>query len=254
MPEFLRYTLVAIILFLAHLQEGITGFGCAVLSIPFLAMLLGLDVAVQMMMMLGWCSSLLIVLDSRKHIVWKEFARITTLVGLGLPFGILAAKSVPQSTLKWVLAGFMVAVGAQGLVVQFGNKPVPKMTPRTRLLTSLFLPLGGVIHGVFGTGGPLIVIYAARAITDKTLFRVTLSMMWFVMASLMTGHWIADSSLKPGVLGLVACCVPITITAIHLGNKAHYRVNDLAFRKVVYSVLIASGGALVWSLTHSAAS
>jgi hypothetical protein len=69
----------------------------------------------------------------------------------------------------------MVILGVAGFVRHYVGSMTPAvMTRRTRILASIFLPLGGFIHGAFGTGGPLVVIYAARAQTDKTVSRVTL--------------------------------------------------------------------------------
>ncbi|MCU0577071.1 MAG: hypothetical protein MUD15_09645 [Desulfobacterota bacterium] len=69
----------------------------------------------------------------------------------------------------------MVIIGVAGFVRHYVGSMTPAvMTRRTRILASIFLPLGGFFHGAFGTGGPLVVIYAARAQTDKTVSRVTL--------------------------------------------------------------------------------
>ena len=42
MNEIVRFSLVALVVFLTHFQQGITGFGCTMLSLPFVALLLGL--------------------------------------------------------------------------------------------------------------------------------------------------------------------------------------------------------------------
>lgn len=249
MSDSLRYGLVALIVVLTHFQEGVTGFGCTVLALPFITLLLGLKVAVPVLVIQGWLLAMLLVLESRKKIVWGEFARIIVLVGVGFPFGIWGAKALPESTLKWTLAAFMVVVGAQGLVSQYrGALASTKMSPRTKMLASLFLPLGGVIHGAFGSGGPLVVIYAARALTDKTLFRVTLCMLWSVLNTILIGQWMMSSSLTPHIWKMTAFCLPFTLVGLFLGNHAHYRINEVTFRKMIYSVLVASGIVLVWSL------
>jgi uncharacterized protein len=266
-PDWVRYGLVAVIVLLTHFQEGVTGFGCTVLALPFITLLLGLKVAVPVLVINGWLLAMMLVLESRKRIVWKEFARIILLVGIGFPFGIWGSKTLPENTLKWVLAGFMIVVGTQGLVSQFGARirksgpgsekktrirksgaALGEMNLRTRLLTSAFLPLGGVIHGAFGSGGPLVVIYAARALTDKTLFRVTLCMVWTILNSILIAQWTASSALTPHIWKMTAFCLPFTMIGLVVGNHAHYRINEVAFRKMIYSVLIASGVVLVWSL------
>jgi len=246
----IRYALVGLIVLLTHFQEGITGFGCTVLALPFIVLLLGLHVAVPVLVIQAWVLALYIVLESRRQIVWAEFGRIVVLVGLGLPFGIWMAKAVPETGLKWLLAVFMVTVGAEGLT-RTARPPSPGgMSRRARWFTSSLLPIGGVVHGAFGTGGPMVVAYAAKAIPDKSLFRVTLCLLWLSLNTVMIGQWIASSSLDARTLAITAFCLPFTLLGMVLGNAAHYRINEVAFRRLVYGVLVASGVVLVWSLVQ----
>jgi len=122
------------------------------------------------------------------------------------------------------------------------------MTTARRCLLSVFLPLGGIMQGAFGSGGPLVVIYGTRAIADKSVFRVTLSLVWIVLNTTMIGRWIVAGSLTPEILRLTGMCVPVVLAGLFLGNVAHHRVNALVFRRIVYGVLIASGFVLVSSL------
>lgn len=273
MPEWVRYGLVCLIVLLTHFQEGITGFGCVALGLPFVTLLLGLDAAVPVLTIPGWFLAVLIVLESRKHKawgcldhnhvvripgasiefsfneIWREFWLICIFVGIGMPFGIVGARVLPEATLKWVLAGFMVAIGTNGLVNQLrGVTPPAKIAPRVRLLTGALMPISGVIHGAFAAGGPLLVVYATRAITDKTLFRVTLCMVWIVLNGVLVAQWMMSGRLTPQIWRISALCMPFMLIGLFLGNRAHYRINENTFRKVVYSVLIASGVFLVWSL------
>ena len=52
---------VALVVFLTHFQQGITGFGCTVLALPFITLLLGLKTAVPVLVMVGWLVALTIV-------------------------------------------------------------------------------------------------------------------------------------------------------------------------------------------------
>ena len=50
-----------------------------------------------------------------------------------------------------------------------------------------FLALGGIAHGLFGTGGPMIVYVARRRLADKLAFRSTLAVLWLALnAALLT--------------------------------------------------------------------
>lgn len=249
MPEVYKYLLVGLVVCFTSFQEGVTGFGATVLALPFVTLLLGLEVAVPALFMQAWILAGLIVLEARRNIVWHEYFHILLFVVLGLPFGMWMRHSIDPYVLKWILAGFMIAIGAQGLIQIMMGKRRSKMDRNRKLLASLFLPIGGVIHGAFASGGPLVVIYATRAIADKLLFRVTMCMMWFTINTVMIVQWLLSKAPHAASFKVLALCLPFTLVGLYIGNKAHYRIDEEAFRKVVYSVLIASGMVLICSLT-----
>ena len=97
------------------------------------------------------------------------------------------------------------------------------------------------------SGGPLVIIYATRAITDKSLFRVTLCLLWTALNAILIGQWISRGTLTPHIWKMSAFCLPFALIGVALGNRIHYRTNVGLFRTIVYSVLIASGLVLGWS-------
>jgi len=250
MSEGLRYSLVFLVIFLTHFQEGVTGFGCTVLALPFITLLLGLDAAVPVLVIQAWVLVLYIVLESRRRIVWIEYLHIVLLAGVGMPFGMWMSRALPEKGLKWVLAAFMLAVGIHGLWKHMRKQTSEKqaMDGRTKWLVSTALPIGGVIHGAFASGGPLLVIYATKALQDKTLFRVTLCLVWLTLNTAKIAELALGGKITGPVLVITALCMPFTIIGMIIGNTAHYRMNELLFRRLVYGVLVASGFALIWSI------
>jgi hypothetical protein len=251
MNEALAFSLALAVIFLTHFQSGITGFGCTVLAMPFVVLLIGLDAAVPILLVQGWLLALLVVIESWRKIVWREFLIIIVLMGVGIVPGIWMFKNLPGDTLKIILAIFTIAVGLEGIVKHFRPSAAAITGPsssRSRWLASLFLPLAGAIHGAFGTGGPLLVIYATRAITDKTLFRVTLCLVWTVLNTVLVMEKAFSGAMPSRVVVMTLVAIPISVVGFWLGNKVHYKVNDVAFRKIVFVVLTAVGLFMAWSV------
>lgn len=249
MPDYTICLLIGGIVFLTHYQEGITGFGCSVLALPFVTMLVGLQMAVPVLVILGWLIAIGIVLLDKRGIEWNEFGIIVVLAGIGLPVGMWASGSLPENTLKWVLAVFMILVGIHGVIRQGLRYTPPKeMTLRRRLMLSVFVPMGGIMQGAFASGGPLVVIYGTRAMPNKSVFRGTLCIVWIVTNAIMIGRFAIKGALTPDVLRLTGICVPFVLAGMLLGNRSHYRVNEVMFRRIVYGVLIAAGSALMTQL------
>ena len=249
MEEVLRLTAVAVIVTGAHLLEGITGFGSAVIALPFLAMLLGLKAAVPLLCLLGWPMALTIVLRSRRSIRRREFLFIAFYAGIGIPFGIFLFDRMAPAALTLLLGGVMIAVGAHGFRSVSGavRAAAAVPAPRRTLWMRLLLFVGGVIHGTFGTGGPFIVIYASKALPEKSLFRVTLSMLWLTLNSVRIGDWLVRdrSLLTPEVWRTVLFSLPFMAIGLVAGDRLHRRVDELRFRRIVYATLAAAGLVMV---------
>ncbi len=256
-PEIIRFAAVGIVILLSHCMEGITGFGCSVLALPFLAMLLGLKTAVPVLVVLGWVLSGYIILRSLKTIRWKEFFFIAIHVGLGLPAGILLFERLPAWCLTVLLALFMIGVGVQGIWKTYrGRNIAPPQTQsdsgvkqnRTILMRAVLF-CGGIIHGAFGSGGPFVVIYASRALPEKSLFRVTLSLLWFTLNSALIVQWTWSGGIwNPGIRNAVLIASPFLIAGMLLGDYLHHRVNEYFFKMIVYTVLFLAGLLTAYSI------
>ena len=249
MSEYVVFLLVGLIVFITHYQEGITGFGCTVLALPFVTMLVGLHTAVPMLVILGTLIAIGIVLLDRRKVAWSEYGIIVVLMLIGVPIGLRASSMLPETTLRWVLAGFMVVVGVHGVIKQ-GIKYTPpqKISLAKRLMLSIFVPVGGVMQGAFGSGGPLLVIYATRAIPNKSIFRGTLCVVWITLNAVIIGSWVKSGAITADILRLTGIAFPFMLAGMFLGNRAHYRVDEVMFRRIVYGVLIASGAVLISQL------
>ncbi|MFA5689822.1 MAG: sulfite exporter TauE/SafE family protein [Kiritimatiellales bacterium] len=239
-----------VIVLITHLLEGITGFGCTVLALPFAVMLLGLETAVPVLVVLAWLLSTYIVLTSRKHIQWKQFAFIAVYAGIGLPVGMILFGYLPESALKMLLGFFMIGVGVRGFIktLHTGYAVAAGQDCRS-IWMKLVLVSGGIIHGAFGSGGPFVVIYAGRALPDKSLFRVTLCMLWTILNTILMIKWTAAGDVwSPAVFKIIGISLPFLIAGTLIGDWLHHRVNERLFRLAVYGVLFLAGVAMLYGV------
>lgn len=242
------YALIFTVIFLANTASSLTGFGGTVLALPFVALVIGLKLAVPVLVVQAWVLAVFIVTEARRHISWRDWAKIVGFVAAGLPVGLWVATVMPENPLKVALGLFTLGVGIYGVI-----RPMPRADSRERLvgwkgraLTAL-LALGGVVHGAFATGGPLIVVYGTRALRDKSVFRVTMSATWLTLNTILLTQWFVRGVFTTDQLRLAGLCVPFTLAGMALGTFAHYRVNEVVFRRAVYAVLIAAAAMLLMS-------
>lgn len=231
--------LFGLVVLVTHFIEGITGFGCTVLALPFAIMLVGIETAVPVLIVLGLLLCLYVVIIGRKEIVWKEYLKILLFVGLGLPIGIILFTYFEERTLKAILGIFMIIVSIRGLYVCIAKNKMQIKLPNW--LLNFFLFLGGCFHGAFSSGGPLVVIYATRALKNKSNFRSTICMLWVTLNTVLLIQNTLRGVMSGDVLTLLLYSLPFLIAGALLGNYAHHNIKDKYFSTLVYVILFVSG-------------
>ena len=139
-----------------------------------------------------------------------------------------------------LLGGFVMAYGAWSL-----RSSAPRTQPPAGAAWAWGIG-GGVLGGLFGSGGFVYAAYLQPRLPDRNAFRTTqavlvsISTLWRVALCAATG-------LIDGPLLLTAL---VLLPATHLGNRlaglVDKRLSVEGFRRVLNGLLIASGLALMW--------
>ena len=159
----------------AFATEGAIGFGGTVLAASIGAQFIPLDVLLPAFVPLNMVMSLWLVTRGVSAIAWRMLAvEVAPSVGIGAAIG-LALFHVPAKTALALAFGVFVV----GLAVLQLARPADG-TPGRALRFGL-LGLGGIAHGLFGTGGPMIVYVLRRRLPDKRAFHSTLAVLWLVL-------------------------------------------------------------------------
>ncbi len=238
MAEWLVWALFFVIVVLAHILEGITGFGSTALSIVFLSLLFGIEVARPVLMLYTMLLCVYILARAWRYVDWRQFGIMIGLMSAGIPVGILVYNRLPKALLLGALAVFMVLISIRGLLVAFGvlRRREPKLWP---LLAALFA--GGVIQGAFSSGGPLIVLYSTEKIPEKSRFRATMCMIWLVVDIALMLQLALAKQLPPAVWTAALYGLPALAVGTVLGDLAHKKLRQDLFLKITYAVLLVSG-------------
>jgi uncharacterized protein len=252
LPELQVVVILVGVIFMARWLESIMGFGGTVLALPALAILTpGLHVTETLVPVLALGNIVCcigIVWVGHKDLVWKEYGIILLWAVIGLPLGFWLAGYAPESILRLILGGFVLVVAVAN-IAQMWKPDTEIEIPQgalTRFLLRLALVIGGIVHGMFTTGGPLLVIYATKALRTKGLFRVTLGLVWLTLNTIMVAGWMLDGRIAAHVWTLTGITVPFIIMAVIVGDHFHHRIPEVLFRKAAYVLLLLAGVSLIW--------
>ena len=239
-PSDPRFWLFAGVVALAFSAEATTGFGATVIALALGIHLFPLTELLPVFVPLGLCLSGWLVLRGRRHVNRRLLlAHILPWMGLGLAIGLGIFERASHELLRRVFGVFVVTLAVIELWSlareQAAARELSPPVARAAMLGA------GVIHGLFSTGGPLLVWALGKSLPDKRAFRATLSCVWLVLGSALTLAYARNGRVDGNSLRATATLVPVLVLAIGAGEWAHHRLDERRFRVLVYGLLLASG-------------
>jgi uncharacterized membrane protein YfcA len=238
--------ILGVVALCAFATEGAIGFGGTVLAASIGAQFISPDVLLPAFVPLNMVLSSYLLVRGFSAVSWRMLAtEVAPAVGVGAAIG-LALFHVPAKDLFSLAFGVFVV----GLATLQLARPAGK--PLARWLRWFMLGLGGVVHGLFGTGGPMIVYVVRRTLTDKRAFRASLSVVWLTLNVALLVNY-AGSGLYNRKVAEVSGVLALTIVpGLWLGERVHKKLDAARFERVVWVVLLLAGTALAvrsaWSL------
>lgn len=233
----MRDTLFLLVLFVANTVQAITGFAGTVLAMPFSILLIGADDAKVVLGIMALVSCLWIAVAGRRSINWRELVRIIVFMAIGMVAGYALYAVCPARPLQRCYGIVIMAIALVNLVHPIrGDLPQPLMIA--------ILLAAGVMHGMFVSGGALLVVYAAARLPDKDAFRATVSSVWVALNTLMLITQVGAGQVTAHTLALTGLGMPALVLALALGSWLARRISQKGFLTLSYVLLLISGASI----------
>lgn len=230
----MKMIMILTVILCANIVETITGFAGTLLAMPALMLLMGVNHAKVAVNMISIFVGIGILVRSRKHVNQKQVVRIVLFMAVGIVLGIRIYLYLPVGLLLKVYGIMIIGVALKKTICPETGKSDKKMD-------NVVLILAGIVHGIFVSGGALLVIYAGRVLKDKQEFRATLASVWIILNSAIALQQIAAGSYTEDIVKIIALSVIPLIIANYIGNKIHGKISQEVFMKITYILLILSG-------------
>lgn len=232
---------------LAYTLEAVTGFGSVVVALSLGALLMPIDALLPILVPLNIAMTGYLV-GRHWRLVDGVLLLRTVLPGmlLGMGIGYLLLPHLDSLPLKRGLGVLILGFAGRELWRLRSRAPERAHTPAwaMRLATGA----AGVCHGLFASGGPLLVYALATRPLDKARLRATLVCVWFTLNGLLTLAFLLDGRLRPA-LPQVLAYMPLLLLGVWLGERLHRRFDERHFRLAIHCLLLVSGVLLLspWS-------
>ena len=248
-----NYIVFFLVILLANIIQGITGFAGTILAMPPSLMLVGYSVAKPVLNVLGLLSGIYVFVGHREHVSWKEVKKIVAVMAVSILLGILIKGLFEgkEQLLYKLLGIFVILLSIQGglSLRRKGADENAESRGAAQAADSPFsyviLVLAGIVHGIFVSGGPLLISYLTKKIKNKVSFRATISTVWIFLNTLIMLDDIRAGFWTGGLLITQLISLPFLFAGMYIGSRLYVRMSQRFFMILTYILLFISGISLL---------
>jgi uncharacterized membrane protein YfcA len=230
--------LISAIFLLCFFIESIFGFGGLVLTYAILSFFVDIKDLIFAGMYIGICASSFVLLSDWSSFSKKMFLRLLPLALVGTIIGVLLFGMFSTEMLLVIFAIFLIIFALRSLLFT-------KITALPKTLRNFFVVAGGVMQGIYGTGGPFTLLGVRDEFKNKSELRSTMAM-FFITFNLVR---IVQLNLQGKFNGeaffsLWWIALPLGLV-IFAGYKIHLNLNEKFSQQMISIILLIAGVALL---------
>ena len=217
--------------------QRVSGFGSGIFSMLLLPYLFGNTVTAAAVS--GMWSTATTVFNAIRHRNYIDFKLILPIIipaMLMVTLSVQWSKSVSSGIMMIILGGVLILLSIYFLL----------FSQKLRLKASLpggiaIGTMGGVLSGLFSTGGPPVVLYLSGIISDKHIYFATIQGYFAITDLYGMGTRIFSGIITWQVLLYAAIGWIGSLIGNTLGGLVFNKINGQSLKKIIYIGMIISG-------------
>jgi uncharacterized membrane protein YfcA len=220
---------------------GVTGFGAALVTVPFATHFVPLPFALALFVIMDLANAFRVGFENPKNAVKSEWTRMVPAILLGTLVGATLLLQLPRGAATFALGVFVLAFALYSLLKKAGTERVVRAG---WAWVAGFA--GGITSTVFGAGGPPYAMYLSQRGLSKEQFRATLGLATLTSISIRTVAFLAMGFLLDAKVWLYAVfVVPAGLAGIWAAGHLFRRLSRDWLMRAVALMLLASGASLI---------
>ena len=231
---------VAIVVLLTACTQAVVGFGFALLAVPVMMQIVGLQRAVILASLIGTANNVFQYRELKHNQDKQQVKRFLMTSCVGAPLGLIAFIYANQQVLKILL----------GIGVLFGVLLLARGRDLTKAHVSLDWSMG-IISGFLltstSTNGPPLVFAMQARKSDPQVFRSTLNMVFLVSGVYGLVLFAAFGEIAQSDIWTATALIPSMVVGIYAGRFIRNRIDHARFRLLVLVLLAFAGVSSLYS-------
>ncbi len=233
----IEWIVLGVFIWIAFTSEAITGFGSIVIAVTLGSIFFPIPDLLPILVPLSVVmTSTLIIKFHRDINVHLLLRRILPFMAAGMALGIVLVEMLSADSLKAIFAVLIAWFAGRELYKMYRGI---ELKPKPVWWQPVWTFLAGITHGLFASGGPLLVYSLNNENVPKAQFRATLVSVWFGLNVTYATVMFIQGKIQP-VLPQIASYLPVIALSFWVGHSLHQRVSETQFKKLVYWLLLLS--------------
>ena len=238
-----------IIIVTAFTIASAAGFGSSIIGLSIGLNLYPLAFLMPVMLPLNIIINLIIVLKNRHSISPEILRKVMVLFPAGIIPGIFIFLNFAMSkVIILIFAFFIILISLRDIYRQYSNDHFVESKEGVinyNFLEKIYMFTAGVLHGIFATGGPLLVLATSRLNPGKNAFRSTLPLVWASMNIVLTITYIPAGIFNETTVKTTLLLLPFALAGFFIGEYIHKEIDEENFKTLVSLLLLASAAAMI---------
>ncbi|CAB1059552.1 hypothetical protein D1BOALGB6SA_4314 [Olavius sp. associated proteobacterium Delta 1] len=231
---------LAIIVLISYTTQAMSGFGSTILALTLGVHLYPIDVLLPVLVPLDMLVNLYIVIRHSRHVSRPHlFRSILPAMGIGVLAGIIAFQHIEGDLLKKLFGILVILLATRELYRQLQKRN--DQIALSNLTAKAYVVGAGIVHGIYASGGPLLIYAVSRLNLPKSVFRSTLGAVWLIFSVILTASYLIAGKFTAHSIRLILVLLPMILIGILLGEWLHHRIDEKRFRIFVFTVLFFAG-------------
>jgi len=231
--------LIILIFFFSTFVQSMIGFGSALIAMPLLVRLLGIEIAAPLVAVSALLIEITILLRYREAFDFAVVKYLAIVTILGIPIGVYAVRYIDNDIVNKVLG---IIVMGYALYALFAPK-LPDLA--SNAWTLIFGFIAGVLGGAYNTSGPPYVIYGNARGWSPDEFKSNLQGLFLVNGIIIVTVHAMGGNLTSEVFQYMLYGLPGVILGLVAGFILSKRINPELFRTTILIALLFLGASLL---------
>ena len=228
---------VFVIVFFAVFTQSLTGFGVALVSMPLLSALLGVQTAAPLVALIGLLTEAILLLYYREAVNVRVIWRLILASMVGVPLGVVVIRTLDEAVVLTVLGVIVAGYALYALL----KLRLPAIQGPVWAYGAGFL--AGILGGAYNTAGPPVIVYGNCRGWPPAEFKGNLQGFFLITTVVVIISHVLAGNYGPDVLRYGLLALPAVAAGLVAGLALSKWVSAVAFRTIVLWLLLVLG---VW--------